>query len=76
MNNIRRKEIGKITTKLYDIREELENIYCEEYEAFSNIPENLEASERYSKAEEACDRLEAALNCFDELIDFLDNAMI
>lgn len=71
MNNIRRKKINKLYEQLEEIRAALEEIAEEEEEAFNNIPESLEGTERYEKAEEANDNLQEAISSFDELMDYL-----
>lgn len=58
MNNPRRKKLNKLMEQIEDLKMALEEILEEEQEAFDNIPENLEGTERYEKAEEAVYALE------------------
>jgi len=74
MNRIRRKQIDAILERLEDIRADLESVLEEEEEARDNIPESLMDTERYEKAEEACDNLDNAVSSFEELIEYLENA--
>ena len=46
MNNIRRKKLAKLYEEIENIKSLLEEIHEEESEAFDNIPENLEGTER------------------------------
>ncbi len=68
MNNARRKQLDEIETELQDLKERFETIKEDEEEYLNNIPENLQGSERYEVAEEACDALGEALDYFDEII--------
>ena len=61
MNKARRKALGEIYDALALLAERLEELFDEENEAFSNIPENLQGSDRYQSAEEAVSNLEEAL---------------
>lgn len=88
MNKARRKQIEKIIARLEDlksslesIREDFEGIQSDEQEAFDNIPENLQDSERYETAAAAVDALdsaeggfEEATDCIDSIIDYLNEA--
>ena len=77
---------------LEDIKCDLECLYNDEESYMDNIPENLQESIRYEKAEAACDNLEAAVdsvddaicsddfeemvNAIEEAINFIDNATV
>ena len=76
MNNPRRKRIAEVISKLQAleeelqaVKEEIEEIKDEEQEYLDNIPENLQLSERYEKAENAVSCLESAIDSID-CIDF------
>lgn len=68
MNNVRRKALAKIREKIEDVIAEFEPIKEEDDEAFSNIPDNLQETERYEMAQTANDAL-------NELMDALENAL-
>ena len=70
MNKIRRKELSIIYHEITELMERLEAVKDEEEEYRDNIPENLQASDRYAKADEAVSALEEA---FDYLSSALDN---
>ena len=41
----------------------------------ANIPENMQSSERYERAEEACDNLSEAVSQLEEVISYIEAAM-
>ena len=49
----------------------MEDLQGEEEEYRDNIPENLQGSERYEKAEEACDTLSEAVDGLENIITSL-----
>lgn len=74
MNNIRRKKLAKLYEEIENIKSLLEEIHEEESEAFDNIPENLEGTERYGKAEEAVDNLDSAIGSLEETLEYIEYA--
>ena len=72
MNNTRRKEISKISSMLEDVKFRLSVVIDEEQEAFDNMPENLQGSERGCESEEALDSMNEALDSIDSAIEYLD----
>ena len=81
MNNPRRKQIISIVSQISEIKEELdclaeelESIKEEEEEYRDNMPENLQASERYEKAETAVDAMESAAYSVSEAISYIETA--
>lgn len=75
MNKIRRKNLQTIIDRLEDIKADLEEIIYEEEEYRDNIPENLQGSEKYERADEACDNLNDAADTLNEVIDSITTAM-
>lgn len=75
MNNPTRKQLQKIIDSLESVKAELEEISENEQEKLDNIPENLQGSERYERAESVCGYLEDAICSFEELIDNITNAI-
>lgn len=76
-------DIDNITSELEDIVNDLDYLYDEESTYMDNIPENLQYSSVYEKAEKACDNLENAsdwIYCaissddFDCIVDALKSA--
>lgn len=85
MNQTRRKTIQAIIKQLDDleelrtsIEESIQTIKDEEEEYLNNIPENMQTSERYEKAEAAVENLESALDTicidFEDIKTDLENA--
>lgn len=61
MNAARRKKLEKVIDQISELQEDLQSLLEEEEEYRDNIPENLQESDRYYKADEACDRLGEAV---------------
>jgi len=71
MNKQRRKQVNDLISKLENLKEEFELIQTDEQNYFDNIPENLQSSERYERAETAVEYLNSAVNTYDSLVDEL-----
>lgn len=71
MNKTRRKSIQDVASQLEELKSTLEDIQGEEEEYRDNIPENLQGSERYEKADEACDTLSGAVDGLEDIITSL-----
>ena len=86
MNKVRRKMIDKVIEEvavlqntLEELQQRIEEIKEEEQDYLDNIPENLQSSDHYEKAENALNALEEAIDWFDcvdadELLSALDEA--
>lgn len=74
MNNIRRKKLAKLYEELETLKSLLEEVAEEEQEAFDNIPENLQYTGRYEKAEEAVDNLDTAVSALEEALESIELA--
>ncbi len=72
MNNVRRKRIGEAMKHLSLARELLETVRDEEQEAYDNLPENLQESERGQKMEEAVDTLDTAVSDLENVESSLE----
>lgn len=75
MNNARRKQIRKINDQISELLEALREIQEEEEEARDSMPESLWGSERYEKAESACDCLAEAADGMEEVLEKLEEAI-
>lgn len=73
MNNQRRERISKIVSALQELQSQIEDITSEEQDAFYNMPEGLQSSERGDKAQEAISNLESA--SLENVINYLESAM-
>ena len=58
MNRERRKKLGEIIDQLEYLREDLDAVASEEREAYDNLPESLQESDRGCAMEEAADELD------------------
>lgn len=90
MNNSRRKEIGRLISRLENgntnfeaIATEIESILDDEQFAFDNLPESFQDSVKGDVMQEAIDYLQDAYDaCYDEepdagmVIDYLDSARL
>lgn len=75
MNAKRRKQIQDVWDKLDDLKSELESIMEEEQEAYDNLPESIQSTERGERMQEAADNLQNAIDAFDDVTSYLESAM-
>lgn len=75
MNKIRRKALREIRDQIEALKDRLDNLGEEEAEYLDNIPENLWGSERYEKADAACDLLGDAFSSLEEAISSIEEAI-
>jgi chromosome segregation ATPase len=73
MNNKRRQSIKAAIEQLESCAIDLESIKDEEDEYRNNMPENLQASDRYTASEECSDGIESAIDSINEAIEGLGN---
>lgn len=66
MNADRRARILKLAAQLSDIKSQIETLAEEEREAFENLPENLQASDKGQASETAATWLEDAASALDD----------
>lgn len=74
MNKQRRIVLEKLAGQITDAKDELENIMGEEEECRDNMPENLQGSEKYEKANEACNAIYEAISQLEEAISNIETA--
>ena len=75
MNKERRKSLREIQSKLDRMGQDLEALKEEEEEYRDNMPENLQESERYQRADEVCDLLQEALENLDNAYQQIEEAV-
>ena len=75
MNKLRRKSLQVLSEKLDELKSELEDIQQQEEEYRDNIPENLQGSGRYDKADSACSDLFDAVSSIEEALDSIESAI-
>lgn len=74
MNNLRRKTLQDLYNIIADAKDNLDEVRDEEECYKDNMPENLQNSERYEKAEAAVDALENAICSLEEALDSIEEA--
>lgn len=67
MNKQRRKELEKVQGAISDIISDLECIRDEEQEAFDNLPESLQYSEKGEYMEETIGMIEDVINDLESI---------
>jgi len=75
MNKQRRKELDTIYRKIENLLQDLETVCGEEQDAYDNIPENLQDSERGETMYNAIDNMESALSSLEEAMDYIQEAV-
>lgn len=73
MNKDRRDRIKDTIIILSNCKNDIERIKDDEDDARSNMPENLETSEKYEQSEKASDALDDAMSDIQGAIDTLEN---
>lgn len=67
-----RKKLDELVSEVESVKSDVEDIQWEEEEYRDNMPENLQGSERYDKADETCTNLSDAVDALDNIISDLD----
>lgn len=75
MNKERRKLLDEVQDRLLEVQEQLEHIIGGEEEAFYNLPESLQGSERGQRMEEIIDSLNEVNGNLDDAIEAIGEAM-
>ena len=74
MNKARRTSLMNLQDIINKAKEKLEELLEEEEEARDNLPENLLNSERYERAEAACDNITGAIDSLEEAMSYIEEA--
>ncbi len=74
MNRRRRADLDRAIEQLERAKYIVELASSEESDCLSNMPENLEGSQRYEDMETAVDCLEDAIGSIDEAIEKIEEA--
>ena len=75
MNAQRRKMIETLIAGLEPLKQVVEDLAIMEEEAFENMPEGLQASERGEAAERASEALTDANGSFEDVLSALNTAL-
>lgn len=71
MNKKRRSEISVIKSRIESAKDALSSVLDDEYEAMSEYPENLQATDIYEVMEDSVDIMESSIDSLDGVIDSL-----
>lgn len=74
MNDKKRQKLSKAMSLLREAADYVNDVKDDEDDALSNMPENLQYSDRYEKMEKAVDALEFAGESIESAIDNIDEA--
>lgn len=72
MNNTRRKAIAKIAERLEELKTDFELLRDEEQEAFDNLPEGIQESERGEHMENIIYNMEEVLENLESAFDTMN----
>lgn len=73
MNAIRRKELMRAIELLDEAKGILESVKDEEQEAFDNLPESFQASERGETMEDNIYNLDEAYSSIEDIVDTIED---
>ncbi len=76
MNKERRDRLSDVIASLEEAKDLLEDVKADEQEAFDNMPEGLQSSERGSKMMDYIDIMEEAGDKIDKVCEFIDKNII
>lgn len=76
MNANRRKRLNNIAMDLRETVGIINDIGGEEQEAFDNMPEQLQVSERGERMEEIIDELEDISNSLDDIVTSIEDIIM
>ena len=69
MNNARRKWLADVQAAIWRAKEELEQIRDEEQEAYDNLPEGIQDSERGETMYENIDNLDTMASDLEDILE-------
>lgn len=75
MNKARRTKLENLLERFAEIKAEIEAVGEEEQEAFENMPENLQGSERGQQAEGNVSILDDVVEHINEIEDWLNEVI-
>lgn len=72
MNNQRRKQLKDIKSELLNIQQRLKDLMDEEQQAFDNLSDSLQCSERGEKMEDAISNMDYSYDSITDAIKEID----
>ena len=73
MNKPRREELEKALSLLGQARDIIESVKDDETDAYENLPESFQESERGEQMSEYIDSMDESLSYIDDVADMLNN---
>ena len=74
MNKQRREALAKQIAPLEEVKSQLDDLLSEEQEAFDNMPESIQCSEKGEASSNAIGEIESAISSIEEAISNIENA--
>lgn len=74
MNKQRRNRLNEIQEQMAELREKIETVLSEEQEAYDNLPERIQDSERGEAMQTAIEAMESAMESCEEAENSLEEA--
>lgn len=71
MNKTRREQVNEIIGTLEDVKCSIENLHDEEEEAYYNLPDSLQESDRGFEMSDNIDSFDNAQSSIQDCIDYL-----
>lgn len=75
MNKKRKEELDDIISGMQGLRDRLQDVADDEQEAFDNMPENLQCSERCEQMEQNASDLYDVVDDFDRVIEAIEDIL-
>ena len=75
MNKERRKKLTDLFERVEAIKDEVEELSADEWDAFNALPENLQGSERGEQMENIANDLDEAFGLLEDVLEYLENAL-
>lgn len=75
MNKERRKQLQEVINKISEAHDLLDEILSDEQDAFDNMPEGLQSSERGETMEEGIYNMEEARDNLEDITNTLEEVM-
>ena len=75
MNKSRRATLTMIANALEELKSRLETVRDEEQDAFDNMPESLQESERGEAMQEMIDNIDYANDSLDDVISYISEVI-
>lgn len=75
MNKARRAKLNALINALTELKSDVELLQEEEQDAFDNLPESIQETDRGEAMQDAADSMSDAMDLIDEAVEALETAM-